>query len=102
MKKYQVTIYILVALIGVLVGIYISKGEKIERVLYNTNKVDELMYLVHDNYVDSLSMEDIIEQTMPKILTELETLKLIVALVNIFKVSNKCVIFVENIAVANI
>lgn len=72
MKKYQVTIYILVALIGVLVGIYISKGEKIERVLYNTNKVDELMYLVHDNYVDSLSMEDIIEQTMPKILTELD------------------------------
>ncbi len=72
MKKYQVTIYILVALIGVLVGIYISKGEKIERVLYSTNKVDELMYLVHDNYVDSLSMEDIIEQTMPKILTELD------------------------------
>ena len=72
MKKYQPTIYVLVALLGVLTGIYISKKESIEKVFYSFNKVDELMGLVHSNYVDSLSMEDIIEQTMPKILTELD------------------------------
>ena len=59
MKKYQPTIYVLVALLGVLTGIYISKKESIEKVFYNFNKVDELMSLVHGNYVDSLSMEDI-------------------------------------------
>ena len=71
MKKYQPTLYVLIALVGVLTGIYISKQESIEKV-FNFNKVDELMNLVHSNYVDSLSMEDIIEQTMPKILTELD------------------------------
>ena len=74
MKKYQPTLYILIALVGVLTGVYISRQESLEKVLYsiNLNKVDELMGLVHDKYVDSLSMEQIIEQTMPKILTELD------------------------------
>lgn len=74
MKKYQATLYVLIALIGVLTGIYISRQESLEKVFYkvNINKVDELMSLVHEKYVDSLSMEEIIEQTMPKILTELD------------------------------
>ena len=72
MKKYQPTLYVLIALVGVLTGIYISKKESVEKFFYNYNKVDELMELVHSHYVDSLSMEDIIEQTMPKILTELD------------------------------
>ena len=72
MKKYQPTLYVLFALIGVLIGIYISRKENLEKVFYSLNKVDELMHLVHSNYVDSISMEDIIEKTMPKILTELD------------------------------
>lgn len=72
MRKYQVTLYILAVLLGVLVGVYITKSKNLENAFYSTNKVDELMNLVHENYVDSLSMEDIIEQTMPKILTELD------------------------------
>ena len=72
MRKYQVTLYTLAVLFGVLVGVYITKTRSIENAFYNTNKVDELMNLVHGNYVDSLSMEEIIEQTMPKILTELD------------------------------
>ncbi|MBR5275855.1 MAG: S41 family peptidase [Bacteroidaceae bacterium] len=72
MKKYQPTLYVLFALIGVLIGIYISRKESLEKVFYSLNKVDELMHLVHSNYVDSISMEDIIEKTMPKILTELD------------------------------
>ena len=72
MKKFQPTLYVLTALIGALIGIYISKKESIEKVFYSNNKVDELMNLVHTSYVDSMSMEEIIEQTMPKILTELD------------------------------
>ena len=72
MKKIQIFISIISVLIGVVIGIYISKKENIERILYNDNKVNELMHLVHKNYVDSLSMEDIIEETMPKVLTELD------------------------------
>lgn len=72
MKKIQFAIYILFALIGILIGVYITNRHHSQNNFYGNNKVDELMYLVHNNYVDSLSMEQILEQTMPKILTELD------------------------------
>lgn len=74
MKKFTPTLLVLFTLLGVLAGIYIS-SDKQQAILITTagaNKVDELMQLVHYNYVDSLSMEEIIEETMPKILNELD------------------------------
>ncbi len=74
MKKFTPTLIVLFTLLGVLAGIYISSGKQ-QTILISTagaNKVDELMQLVHYNYVDSLSMEEIIEKTMPKILSELD------------------------------
>lgn len=74
MKKFTPTLLVLFTLIGVLIGIYIS-SDRHQTILITTpgaNKVDELMQLVHHNYVDSLSMEDIMEKTMPKILSELD------------------------------
>lgn len=74
MKKFTPTLLVLFTLLGVLAGLYMSSS-KHQTILITTagaNKVDELMQLVHHNYVDSLSMEDIIEETMPKILSELD------------------------------
>lgn len=74
MKKFTPTLLVLFTLIGMLVGLYISSNKN-QTILITTNganKVDELMQLVHNNYVDSLSMEQIIEETMPKILSELD------------------------------
>lgn len=74
MKKYTPTLLVLFTLIGVLIGIYIS-GSRQNTIIIPTqsfNKVDELMELVNSCYVDSMNMEDIIEKTMPKILTELD------------------------------
>lgn len=73
MKKYTPSLMVLFILIGVLIGVYISSGKQNNVILLpETNKVDELMQLVHSYYVDSISMDDIIEKTMPKILTELD------------------------------
>lgn len=73
MKKYTPTLIILFTLIGVMIGIYISGGKnRIITVPVGFTKVDELMELVNSSYVDSMSMEDIVEKTMPKILTELD------------------------------
>lgn len=63
--------YILLVLIGVLIGIYLAPREKKSGVA-ERNKVDELINLVNSSYVDSMSIDDIIEKTMPKILTELD------------------------------
>ena len=76
MKKYTPTLMVLSALIGVFIGTYFADKKQSTFILPSeinrANKVDELMELVHRCYVDSLEMNDIIEKTMPKILTELD------------------------------
>ena len=73
MKKYTPTLLALFTLLGVFIGVQIS-GDKYQTIIVpqGITKVDELMQLVHDRYVDSVSMDEIIETTMPKILTELD------------------------------
>ena len=73
MKKYTPTLLVLTALIGAFAGFYIADIKQQTIILpTHINKVDELMELVHRCYVDSLQMDEIIEKTMPKILTELD------------------------------
>lgn len=73
MKKYTPTLLVLSALIGTFIGFYIADiQQKTIIIPSGMNKVDELMELVHRCYVDSLEMNEIIEKTMPKILTELD------------------------------
>ncbi len=73
MKKYTPTLLVMSALIGTFIGFYIADiQQKTIIIPSGMNKVDELMELVHRCYVDSLEMNEIIEKTMPKILTELD------------------------------
>lgn len=73
MNKYIPTLIVLTALLGAFVGFYIADTQQKTIVLpTGINKVDELMELVNNCYVDSLEMSEIIEKTMPKILTELD------------------------------
>ena len=73
MRKYTPTLLVLFTLLGIFIGIQIS-GDKLQTIIVpqGITKVDELMHLVHSRYVDSVSMDEIIETTMPKILTELD------------------------------
>ena len=61
-------------LTGIIIGIYITYDKLAHPLLEYSrmNKVDELMELVHRNYVDSISMDEIIETAMPKILADLD------------------------------
>lgn len=74
MKKFMPTLLVLFTLMGLLAGIYISQGRGNTIIISSpgSNKMDELMLLVQNNYVDSLNMDDIIEKVMPKILDELD------------------------------
>ncbi len=74
MKKYTPALLVLCIIFGVIIGINISQKQYYSAFTpYSTNnKVDELMELVHTCYVDSMSMEEIIEQSMPLILKELD------------------------------
>lgn len=59
---------------GIIIGVYMTYDKAVKSALkYNgASKVDELMQLVHMNYVDSISMDEIIETAMPKILADLD------------------------------
>lgn len=73
MKKYTPTLLILFTLLGVFMGVYISGGRENTVIqLTGNSKVDELIELVHSCYVDSISVDDIIEKAMPKIINELD------------------------------
>lgn len=71
MKRYTIAIMLLCLAFGVFIGRNTSY-EPVNETSNSGNKVDELMHLVHNNYVDSLSMDDIIEQSMPMILSKLD------------------------------
>ena len=73
MKRFTSTLLVLFTLIGVFIGICISKEPpKTIIIAPETNKIDELMKMVRHSYVDTLDMTQIIEETMPKILEELD------------------------------
>lgn len=73
MKRFTPTLLVLFTLIGVFIGICISKDSpKTIIIAPETNKIDELMKMVRHSYVDTLDMTQIIEETMPKILEELD------------------------------
>ena len=74
MKKFVPTLLVFFTLLGLIAGIYISQG-KGSTIIVSTpgsTKVDELVRLMQNNYVDTLNVDDIIEKAMPKILDELD------------------------------
>ena len=74
MKKFTPTLFVLFTLIGLLIGIYISQGNRNTFIIStaDSNKVDELMLLMKHSYVDTLNIDDVLEKVMPKILDELD------------------------------
>lgn len=74
MKRYTPALMVFCILTGIIIGIYITYDKLAHPLLEYSrmNKVDELMELVHRNYVDSISMDEIIETAMPKILADLD------------------------------
>ena len=74
MKKFLPTLLVLFTLIGMLAGICIASGGQKTIIISQggASKIDELMQLMRYNYVDSLNVDEIIEETMPKILNGLD------------------------------
>ncbi len=73
MKKFTPTLLVLFTLIGVFIGINLSgEGKKTIIIASQGNKINELMTMMQSSYVDTLNMAEIIEETMPKILEELD------------------------------
>ena len=63
------------AIIGIAIGTFYANhfsGNRLSIINSGSNKLNNLLYIIDDQYVDTVSMGDLVEQSMPKILSELD------------------------------
>ena len=77
-NKYKRFMPILLAVgivIGIAIGVFYSNiysDNRLGVIQGSTNKINALLRIVNDSYVDTVKMEDMVEKTMPLILSELD------------------------------
>ena len=70
MRKNLILTYLLCLLIGFSCGIYFTNSQR--PVVDNNNKLNEILGIIEEQYVDSISLDSLIEKSIPKMLTELD------------------------------
>lgn len=61
--------------VGILIGTFYTKhfaGSRLGIINSSSNKLNALLRIIDDQYVDSVNMEDLVENAMPQILSELD------------------------------
>ncbi|MBF0951697.1 MAG: peptidase S41, partial [Alloprevotella tannerae] len=65
--------------IGVVVGILLGSffashfaGNRLNIINTSSNKINDLLHLIDDQYVDSVNIPDLVEKSMPGILAQLD------------------------------
>ncbi len=77
-NKYKRFMPILLAVgivIGIAIGVFYSNiysSNRLGVIKESSNKINALLRIVNDSYVDTMNMEDMVEKTMPLILSELD------------------------------
>ena len=77
-NKYKRFMPILLAVgivIGIAIGVFYTNlysGNKLGVIKGSSNKINALLRIVNDSYVDTVNMGDMVEKTMPLILSELD------------------------------
>ena len=80
MSKNRSTKYVpLIVAISVVAGIVIGNfyanhfsGNRLSIINTSSNKLNDLLHIIDDQYVDKVSMDSLVEQALPKILKELD------------------------------
>ncbi len=65
----------LAVVIGIAIGTFYANhfsGNRLSIINSGSNKLNNLLYIIDDQYVDTVNMSDLVEQAMPQILGELD------------------------------
>ncbi len=65
----------LCVVIGILIGTFYANhfgGRRLSIINTGTNKLNNLLHIVNDNYVDTVDVQDLVEKAVPTILSELD------------------------------
>ncbi len=60
---------------GIFIGTFFARrfsGNRLNIINSSSNKINDLLHIIDDQYVDTVNIADIVEQAMPKILAELD------------------------------
>ena len=63
------------AVIGIVIGTFYANhfsGNRLSIINSGSNKLNNLLYIIDDQYVDTVNMADLVEQAVPQILSELD------------------------------
>ena len=61
--------------IGILVGTFYANhfsGNRLSIINSSSNKLNNLLHIVEDQYVDTVNVNDLVEKAVPQILSELD------------------------------
>lgn len=73
--RYTPIIIAISVVVGVIIGNYYTKrhvGTQTGFINGSTNKINSLLRIIDDQYVDTVNMQELIENTMPQILSKLD------------------------------
>lgn len=75
-KKYLIPLIVSISvIIGIIVGAFITSRfsvNKLNIINATSNKLNDLLHIVEEQYVDTINISNVVEKAMPKILTELD------------------------------
>lgn len=62
-------------IVGIIIGTFIANrfsGNRLNIINTSSNKINDLLHIIDDKYVDSVDITNIVERAMPRILSELD------------------------------
>ncbi len=74
-SRYIPLISAVSVVIGIIIGTFFANrfsGNRLNIINTSSNKLNDLLHIIDDQYVDTVNIADIVEQTMPKLLDELD------------------------------
>ena len=74
-SRFMPLIMAVCVVIGILIGTFYANhfsGNRLSIINSSSNKLNSLLHIIDDKYVDTVNINDIVEKAMPQILSELD------------------------------
>ena len=74
-SRFAPLIVAISVIIGILIGTFYANrfsGNRLNIINTSSNKLNDLLHIIDDQYVDTVNIADLVEKAMPEILSELD------------------------------
>lgn len=74
-SRYTPLIITLSIAVGIAIGSFYSShfaGNRLNIITNSSSKINDLLQIINDKYVDKVNLSDLVERSMPRILAELD------------------------------